>query len=681
MNRITNTITPFTTVIRLLGVVQNPANGFPARPLGPMSATVEATTTTALIIEDDEPLVSNLKNRDPSTEITVEDTGGRKHRPEQAFRTGRNPGGYTISEIQVPIKLVGGTEHGAYVLIDRDVNGKPGISSGLFATVVDFAAGSTARFTSSNPVTLDPNTKYWLTLEMGSLSTGNYAVFGSDNSIDPCGELDWNIDSGSYDLVYETLSDVERNRVSNSFQVAIVGAPVDNGSVSETKCDDTNATTTDSFTLASNLDTTRTGFAARQDIVGNSGGKREAGTSITTGSHAAGYTANTVKVAVYNGLDRSNLIPKLKIHSDNNGEPGNTVVGTLTSTTTSLAETDRILELTGSVTIQPNTKYWLMFADDSTNSSAFYYLDSNTNEFYQGSSCGESGFSIGSQRYVRESGTLFSRNKGPLSFAITGSPVGGTTVTCQTPDTVRVKSKAYISDGKTAVGSFQSDNDADWFFVNVENGTEYQLDMFTGINGGGGTVGSVYDIALYNNAGQLQDVDLMEVDPSIGVSPYGPTDIYYEKRRAYFTATSDTPYNLKVTLKGSAYRHGTPSQFPTYTVRVRKADDYAAAADTHGGVSPADSIRGHFFTEHGSSGPDVDWILLNDLVADQTYTLTLTGHATANTQMRIIGVSDPNDNDNKIVNGADAHESSNSVSVQFTPGDGEGYFVGISSGW
>ena len=28
---------PYTTVIRLLGVVQNPANGFPARPLG-MSA-------------------------------------------------------------------------------------------------------------------------------------------------------------------------------------------------------------------------------------------------------------------------------------------------------------------------------------------------------------------------------------------------------------------------------------------------------------------------------------------------------------------------------------------------------------------------------------------------------------------------------------------------------------------
>ena len=33
MKRIAYTITPYTTVIRLLGVVQNPANGFPARPL------------------------------------------------------------------------------------------------------------------------------------------------------------------------------------------------------------------------------------------------------------------------------------------------------------------------------------------------------------------------------------------------------------------------------------------------------------------------------------------------------------------------------------------------------------------------------------------------------------------------------------------------------------------------
>ena len=33
LKRIAYAITPYTTVIRLLGVVQNPANGFPARPL------------------------------------------------------------------------------------------------------------------------------------------------------------------------------------------------------------------------------------------------------------------------------------------------------------------------------------------------------------------------------------------------------------------------------------------------------------------------------------------------------------------------------------------------------------------------------------------------------------------------------------------------------------------------
>ena len=53
LKRIAYTITPYTTVIRLLGVVQNPANGFPARPLAPIywrrfrySAHLRSTLTT-----------------------------------------------------------------------------------------------------------------------------------------------------------------------------------------------------------------------------------------------------------------------------------------------------------------------------------------------------------------------------------------------------------------------------------------------------------------------------------------------------------------------------------------------------------------------------------------------------------------------------------------------------------
>ena len=46
MKRIAYTITPYTTVIRLLGVVQNPANGFPARPLATINAAEEAGLIT-----------------------------------------------------------------------------------------------------------------------------------------------------------------------------------------------------------------------------------------------------------------------------------------------------------------------------------------------------------------------------------------------------------------------------------------------------------------------------------------------------------------------------------------------------------------------------------------------------------------------------------------------------------
>ena len=48
-------MTPYTTVIRLLGVVQNPVNGFPARPLGlnnpePSTATQSEASSSAELV-------------------------------------------------------------------------------------------------------------------------------------------------------------------------------------------------------------------------------------------------------------------------------------------------------------------------------------------------------------------------------------------------------------------------------------------------------------------------------------------------------------------------------------------------------------------------------------------------------------------------------------------------------
>ena len=46
---------------------------------------------------------------------------------------------------------------------------------------------------------------------------------------------------------------------------------------------------------------------------------------------------------------------------------------------------------------------------------------------------------------------------------------------------------------------------------------------------------------------------------------------------------------------------------PTYGVRVRKADDYAATTSTTGTVTVGGSTSGHFFADHAGTA-DTDWI-------------------------------------------------------------------------
>ena len=184
--------------------------------------------------------------------------------------------------------------------------------------------------------------------------------------------------------------------------------------------------------------------------------------------------------------------------------------------------------------------------------------------------------------------------------------------------------------------------------------------MFTGINGGGDTAGGVQDLAVYNSSGDVQTIHLVGVGPATAV----------EKRRAYFEPTDAGTYYLKTTLKGSAHRQGTPSQYPTYTVRVREADIDIPRVDV------GDSITSHFYTEHTGAGTDVDAIFIV-LDGGQTYWFTLTGHATANTQMRIHQVIDSNSE--KVADGADANRHSNTVSMLFTPSASGTYQVRLTS--
>ena len=433
-----------------------------------------------------------------------------------------------------------------------------------------------------------------------------------------------------------------------------------------------------SYTLVSNLTTSQNQFPG---TAGNqpSTAKRETGAQITTGRHPAGYTVSAFQAEVLEvALGTSSITdlnPELHVHADDDGKPG-AVLHTLT-TFTGLAA-DSTLEFTASgITLQPRTKYWLMFDADTTVPSIRYQLKSSSS--LDEELCGELDWSVGDDRYRRFRGNLrITSTDPPLAIAVVGSQVDdGSASELECTDTdAATTTYTKIRMGGTAIGALQTGDDKDWFAVTLEADVDYQFDMYASIDGGGNSLISGGINGVYNSSGVAQTVHLIEVDPNISPGDTG----WWEKRRAYFEPTVGGTYYLEVgpdSHNGASLAGGTYAQSqPTYTVRVRKADDYGHNADnTAGSVSVGGSVRGHFYTEHNNVA-DEDWILVN-LTGGRTYLFTLTGHATANTQMRITDVLDRDGV--RITQGADANRHSSTVSVRFTPPTDGNYYVVLSS--
>ena len=405
----------------------------------------------------------------------------------------------------------------------------------------------------------------------------------------------------------------------------------------------------------------------------------EVGVQVTTGHHPAGYTVSSIRAAVHSITGTvADFSPKLYIHADDNDKPG-ALLHTLT-TYTGLAA-NSTLEFTASpaITLQPSTEYWLMFANDST--ITYYYLKGSYS--LDEEPCGERGWSIGNSRYRRVTGALRTSIHGPLAVAVVGSQVDdGTLSELECTDTdAATTTYTKIGMGKTTIGALQTGDDKDWFAVTLEADVDYQFDMFTSIDGGGNSLISGGINGVYNSSGTAQTIHKVDVDPEIKLFiDRNNTPAWYEKRRAYFEPTVGGTYYLEVgpdSHDSAALAGGTHAQSqPTYTVRVRKADDHGHNADsTAGSVSVGGSVRGHFFTEHDSL-VDEDWIKVN-LTGGQAYLFTLTGHATANTQMRITDVLDRDGV--RITQGADASRNNSTVSFRFTPTDDSDYYVVLSS--
>ena len=437
-----------------------------------------------------------------------------------------------------------------------------------------------------------------------------------------------------------------------------------------------------SYTLVSNLTTASDVFPAGVGIA--QGRRLEVGSQVTTGRHPAGYEVSAIRAAVLTIFGTAaDLSPKLYIHADNNGRPG-TVLHTLT-TYTGLAA-DSTLEFTASpaITLQPSTRYWLMFANDSN--TAIYYLSGSSS--LDEEPCGELDWSIGNKRYRRIAGTLRSSSFGPIAVAVVGSQVDdGSASELECTDTdAATTTYTKIGMGATVVGAQQGDaysNDEDWYQVTLEADVKYQFDIFTSIFGFGYSASDGYIAGIYNSSGAAQTGSVIETQD---VGPSGGQ----QRRRAYFTPAAAGAYYLAV----KPGPHGGPSgsvesaqDVPTYGVRVRKADDYAATTSTTAMVTVGGSVGGHFFARHrvdptipfNMNPPhvtDTDWIRVA-LNANTRYRFTLTLHgATANMRATIVGVY--NSGGTKVTDGAHAVKYSVTARSWYTPTDNGDYYVALT---
>ena len=437
-----------------------------------------------------------------------------------------------------------------------------------------------------------------------------------------------------------------------------------------------------SHTMVSNLArAANSGFGS----IGNSAGfNSEQGVQVTTGRHPAGYTVSAVRARVH-FIHGTGSTPSLKIHSDDNGKPG-ALLHTLTDH--SNLAVGSTLEFTASpaITFQPRTKYWLMFANDANIHNNFFLLKSSSS--LDEEPCGELDWSIGNGRYLRYRGNLHTSTNPPLAIAVIGSQVDdGSASELECTDTAAATSTyTKIGMGKTVVGAQQGDlysNDEDWFKVTLEADVKYQFDIFTSIFGFGYSASDGYIAGIYNSSGAAQTGSVIETQD---VGPSGGQ----QRRRAYFTPAAAGAYYLAV----KPGPHGGPSgsvesaqDVPTYGVRVRKADDYAATTSTTAMVTVGGSVGGHFFARHrvdptipfNMNPPhvtDTDWIRVA-LNANTRYRFTLTLHgATANMRATIVGVY--NSGGTKVTDGAHAVKYSVTARSWYTPTDNGDYYVALT---
>ena len=169
-------------------------------------------------------------------------------------------------------------------------------------------------------------------------------------------------------------------------------------------------------TLVSNLGQTA---GSTSGIVGPQAGHiLKQAMPFTTGNNPFGYHLTTVQVDMRTLVD-GNTNPDLSIRADNRGVPSETILYTLTTSTTITSSWNLVTFATGDqTTLHPNTRYWLHATNTGTTRMSLRNTDSNDEDTESNTD-----WQIGNNRYSRTGdGTWDQKLIGKTRMQISGHP-------------------------------------------------------------------------------------------------------------------------------------------------------------------------------------------------------------------------------------------------------------------
>ena len=221
----------------------------------------------------------------------------------QSFRTGTNPDGYTITEVQIHLGTHQLTTHVAIAKIHENNSGEPGNDVATLTNSTTLLADRLNTFTAPSNTTLEPSTTYWVVVNDGVQNSTTWRLALTPAN-DETGETSWDIGNNRL----WRASGTTWNTSTESLIMVVKGTSITNLSII-----DASATEGDDIVFTVNLSGTSADDVTFDYATSRKSDDNSEITDFTatsgTGTITAGTTSTTFTVSTFDdGLNDTNSV-------------------------------------------------------------------------------------------------------------------------------------------------------------------------------------------------------------------------------------------------------------------------------------------------------------------------------------------------------------------------------------